>query len=59
MAYRKPQLKRLERIDPEEYKILCYLRYQRRRAVGRPLRVEIVVQDGRVKCRELVEGNGK
>lgn len=54
----KSQLKRLEPIDREEYKILCYLRYRRRRAIQQQaIRVEVVIKNGQVRCRELIDNN--
>lgn len=53
MSYHKPQLKRLERLDPEEYKLLSYLRNRRRRIIRGAIRFEVLVQDGKLRCREV------
>jgi len=54
--YQRPELKRLENVTTEEYKLLCYLRNRRRRVIERAIRFEVVVRDGVVRCREIGEG---
>lgn len=54
--YQRPELKRLENVDKEEYKLLCYLRNRRRRVMERAFRFEVVVRNGIVKCKDVAEG---
>jgi hypothetical protein len=51
MAYTRPQLRRLEPIDRIEYRLLCYLRKQRRRALSQGLCFEVIIQGNKLNCR--------
>jgi len=55
--YQKCRLDRLEKVSIEEYKILCLVR--NRRKVSRSFRLELIIQDNRVKCREVVDKDSK
>ena len=54
MSYNKPRIKRVETLqDGVEYRLLRYLRNQRKRTHNQALRFEVVIRGSKLKCRKL------